>query len=76
MKNLLPISGMIAVCLLLSLFPLDSGQALFFDFEDEAQLEEWNIINGTWQIEEDDVSNSNVVSGERNANDHLNVNSI
>ena len=64
MKNLLPTSGITAVCLMLSLFPLNSGQALFFDFEHEAQLEEWNIISGTWQIEKDDVNNSNVVSGE------------
>jgi hypothetical protein len=64
MNRLLPTSGIIAVCSLLNLFPLNSGHALFFDFEDEAQLEEWNVIGGTWQIEKDDVSNSNVVSGE------------
>jgi len=66
MKNLL--LSIITVCLLLGLFPLGSGQALLFDFEDEAQLEEWTIINGTWQIVKDDVNNSNVVSGE-GAND-------
>ncbi len=64
MRNLLTISGIVTVCLILGLFPLNSGQALFFDFEDEAQLEEWNIISGTWQIEQDDVNNSNVASGE------------
>ena len=68
MKNLLPISCITAVCLMLVLLPLNSGQALFFDFEDEAQLEEWSIISGTWQIEQDDVNNSNVASGE-GAND-------
>ena len=64
MKNLFSTSNIIAICLVLSLFPLNSGQALFFDFEDEDQLDEWNIVNGTWQIEEDDVNNSNIVSGE------------
>lgn len=49
---------------ILSLLPLNSGYALFFDFEDKAQLEEWNVISGTWQIESDKVNKSNVISGE------------
>jgi hypothetical protein len=64
MKDLLPISSMASVCFMLTLFPLSTGQALFFDFEDDAQLKEWNVISGTWQIEEDEVNNSSVVSGE------------
>ncbi|MFC1715184.1 family 16 glycoside hydrolase [Candidatus Poribacteria bacterium] len=64
MKNLLSISCIVAICLVLFLIPLNSGQALFFDFEDEAQLEEWTIISGAWQIDQDDVNNSNVASGE------------
>jgi len=64
MKNLLSISSVITSCLLLALFPLGSAQALLFDFEDEGQLDEWTIINGTWQIVKDDAKNSNVVSGE------------
>jgi len=64
MKNVSLVSCIIAACLILVLIPCRSGQALFFDFEDEAQLEEWSIISGTWQIEKDDVNNSNVASGE------------
>lgn len=64
MSKLLCISGMISACLLLNLFALSSGQALFFDFEDEAQLDEWKILGGTWQIEKDEISNSQVISGE------------
>ena len=37
---------------------------MLFDFEEEAQLGEWSIISGTWQIVQDDTKNSNVVSGE------------
>jgi len=64
MKNLFPISSVITACLLFAMFPFGSGQALLFDFEDEAQLDEWTIINGTWQIVKDDTKNSNVASGE------------
>jgi hypothetical protein len=64
MKRPLLISGMVAVSFILSLLPLSSTQSLSFDFEDEAQLEEWDILGGTWQIEEDELKNSNIVSGE------------
>lgn len=64
MKNSFIVSGVISVCLVLILLPVSSGEALFFDFEDNAQLDEWEIINGTWQLENDEISNSSVVSGE------------
>lgn len=52
----------ITVFFLLSLIPFGSSQALFFDFEDKAQLDEWEILNGAWQIEKDEITNSNVLS--------------
>lgn len=64
MKNSFIVSGVISVCLVLILFPVGSGQALFFDFEDNAQLDEWEVISGTWQLENDEISNSSVASGE------------
>jgi hypothetical protein len=64
MKNSSIVSGVISVCLVLILFPVGSGQALFFDFEDNAQLDEWEIISGTWQLVKDEITNSSVVSGE------------
>jgi len=64
MRILSLILDMVAICFILSLFPLSSGEALFFDFEDKDQLEEWDVISGTWQIEKDEVSNSSVASGE------------
>ena len=64
MKNLFSITAIIALCLVMSLFALNLAQALLFDFEDEAQLDDWSIISGTWQIIQDDTKNSNVVSGE------------
>jgi hypothetical protein len=64
MKNLIPTFYTIVLYLVLSSFPLKPSQALFFDFEDEAQLEEWTIISGTWEIVKDDIKDSSVVSGE------------
>ena len=37
--------------------------ALYFDFEDDAQLEQWDI-QGTWKIEKDKESGSKILSGE------------
>jgi hypothetical protein len=48
----------------MTLLSLNSGHALLFDFEDEAQLDEWTIVSGTWEIVQDDTKNSNVVSGQ------------
>lgn len=64
MKSLFPILCLVPAFLVLILFPLGSGQALFFDFEDNAQLDEWEIISGTWQLENDEIINSSVASGE------------
>lgn len=64
MRNLPLVLDTVAICFILSSLPLGSGEALFFDFEDKAQLEEWNVLGGTWQMEKDEVSNSNVASGE------------
>ncbi|MEK7396720.1 MAG: family 16 glycoside hydrolase [Candidatus Poribacteria bacterium] len=37
--------------------------ALYFDFENDAQLKQWEVV-GTWKIVKDDVKKSNVMSGE------------
>ena len=37
--------------------------SLYFDFEDDAQLDQWET-QGTWQIEADDQNGSKVLSGE------------
>ena len=37
--------------------------SLYFDFEDDAQLDQWEL-QGTWEIEEDDQNGSKVLSGE------------
>ena len=37
--------------------------ALYFDFEDDAQLKQWEI-QGTWKIEKDNESGSKILSGE------------
>ena len=37
--------------------------ALYFDFENDAQLKQWEVV-GTWKIVKDDVKKSNVLSGE------------
>lgn len=37
--------------------------SLYFDFEDDAQLDQWEV-QGTWEIEEDDQKGSKVLSGE------------
>ncbi len=52
----------ITVFFMLNLIPFSSSQALFFDFEDEAQLDEWEILSGSWLIEKDKITNSNVLS--------------
>jgi hypothetical protein len=64
MKSSFLILCMVSVFLAFILFPISSGEALFFDFEDNAQLDEWEIISGTWQLENDEISNSSVASGE------------
>ncbi|HGJ65873.1 TPA: DUF1080 domain-containing protein [bacterium] len=43
---------------------IQSTKALFFDFENEAQLKEWTVLGGTWTIVKDDITKSKVVKGE------------
>jgi len=56
------------LCIIFFLSLFTHCQALFFNFEEDAQLKEWEVMAGTWKIEKDDVSKSKVVSGE-GAND-------
>lgn len=39
------------------------GWALYFDFEDDAQLKQWDT-QGTWKIEKDNETGNNVLAGE------------
>ena len=48
---------------LLLMFQTTLVWALYFDFEDDAQLGQWDL-QGTWEIVEDDQKGSNVLSGE------------
>ena len=45
------------------LLPTGITWALYFDFENDAQLKQWEAV-GTWKIVKDDVKKSNVLSGE------------
>ncbi len=45
------------------LINIRSGLSLYFDFEDNAQLKDWDL-QGTWKIVKDDTKGSNVLSGE------------
>jgi hypothetical protein len=54
----------VSIVFLFFLLNFSSVKALFFDFEDDAQLKEWESMSGTWKIEKDDLSKSKVASGE------------
>ena len=62
MKKLILISVMFALCLMVIL--TQSGNALFYNFENDAQLKDWTVLGGTWQMVNDKINKSNVVSGE------------
>ena len=52
----------LAICVLM-LFQSISIFALYFDFEEDAQLDQWESL-GTWKIVKDEVTGSKVLSGE------------
>ena len=64
MKRLYSIMLIFALCLISIITFSRLSVALFFDFEDEAQLDEWTILGGTWEIVDDEITNSKVVRGE------------
>ena len=39
-----------SICLFLSAIFLNSADALYYDFENQKQLDDWNVIQGTWSI--------------------------
>jgi len=39
-----------SICLFLSVIFLNSADALYYDFENQKQLDDWNVIQGTWSI--------------------------
>jgi len=64
MKRLSLIIPIFALCLLLITTFSQVSTALFFDFEDKNQLDDWTILSGTWEIVDDEITNSKVVRGE------------
>ena len=56
------VAGLMVIGLLL-MFQTTLVWSLYFDFEDDAQLDQWDL-QGTWEIVEDDQKGSNVLSGE------------
>lgn len=53
----------LATVVLVSLLQVQLRWALYFDFEDNAQLKQWDVL-GTWKIVKDNNKGSNVLSGE------------
>ncbi|MGB9595545.1 MAG: family 16 glycoside hydrolase, partial [Candidatus Poribacteria bacterium] len=57
-------SKFVIIVFILGLFlQIQFASALYFDFEDEAQLKQWETV-GTWKIVKDSDKKSNVLSGE------------
>ncbi len=52
----------LTIIMLLMLLQATLGRALYFDFEDDAQLKQWDT-QGDWEILKDDKSGSRVLSG-------------
>ena len=41
-----------AFCLIFIFFTFTGAWALFYDFSNKAQLDDWTVIGGTWKIEQ------------------------
>ncbi|MFC1714959.1 family 16 glycoside hydrolase [Candidatus Poribacteria bacterium] len=63
MQKVSQINAVWGIIILLMLIQTTVAWALYFDFEDDAQLDQWDV-QGDWKIEKDDLTGSSVLSGE------------
>ena len=63
MHRVSQINAVWGIIILLMLIQTTVVWALYFDFEDDAQLDQWDV-QGDWKIEKDDLTGSGVLSGE------------